>query len=108
MVRRCGKRVEQTQSPSRSRVAKDAMAAEWPDLTQQERDTAIEAARREGRRAARWFLAESADGGPAPLRDSRWARKQGGLERTSDRAVHRLALLLTMPVEHDYVDHVID
>jgi hypothetical protein len=83
------------------------MAAEWSDLTRAEQEQAVERAAEEGRAAVRWYLAERADGRPAPLRASRWAR-QTGMDDVSARGARELAATFTAPVEHDYVDHVID
>src|SRR5207302_4612988 len=85
------------------------MAAEWPDLTHRERERAVERAAQEGRLAARWSFGERADGRPgaAPLRASRWARQYDLLARSA-RAAREFAVTAAIPVEHDYVDHVID
>jgi hypothetical protein len=87
-----------------------AMAAPWPALTEAERDQAIAAARAEGRRAARWFLEEPADGSPTglSLRGSRWAQAHGGLEALPDDAFHLYAAAATVPDEADYVEWVIE
>ena len=85
------------------------MAAEWPDLTSAEQEQAVERAREEGRRAARWLFAERDDGrpGPAPVRATHWARGFG-LHAFSAAAALEYATNHTLAVEHDYVDHVID
>ena len=83
------------------------MAAEWPALTDRERERALERAAQEGWLAARWTFAEREDGRPGPLRACRWARKNR-THRVSAAAAHESAVAHTLPVEHDYVDHVID
>jgi hypothetical protein len=86
------------------------MAADWARLTNRERDQAIEAARREGRRAACWYLAEQVAESPDgnPLRSSRWAQKHEDLDRLDDSTFFLYVSLNTLACEDDYITYVIE
>ena len=104
------KMMNRSEARERNAVPPRLMAADWARLTNQERDQAIEAARREGRRAARWYLAEQAAESPCsnPLRGSRWARKHEDLDRLDDSTFFLYASLNTLACEDDYLTYVIE
>jgi hypothetical protein len=96
--------------PVRNCVPPRLMAADWTRLTDRERDQAMEAARREGRRAACWYLAEQVAESPhrSPLRDSRWAQQHEDLDRLDDSTFFLYVSLNTLACEDDYITYVIE
>lgn len=102
--------VNRAEARERNAVPPRLMAADWARLTDRERDQAIEAARREGRRAARWYLEEQAAERPAdnPLRGSRWAQQHEDLDRLDDATFFLYASLNTLACEDDYITYVIE
>ncbi len=86
------------------------LAADWARLSPEGQDQAIEIARHEGRRAARWYLAEAVDGSPdsVSLRNCRWAQTQGNLDRLPDHVFHLYATAHTVPCELDYYTFIVE
>jgi hypothetical protein len=98
------------QRPERQRRPRRLLAADWARLSPEAQDQAIEIARHEGRRAARWYLAEAVDGNPedASLRNCRWAQEHGDLDRLPDHIFYLYASASTMPCEGDYITFIVE
>jgi hypothetical protein len=86
------------------------LAADWTRLSEAAQAQAVAIARHEGRRAARWYLAEVPSGcGAVPsLRNSRWAAELAGLDQLDDQLLHLYASAHALPCEVDYVTYIVE
>jgi hypothetical protein len=91
-------------------VTQEIMVSPWRELSRSEQLAATEAARREGQRAARWYLVapEGEDAAGSNLRRSRWAQEHGSLDRIDDALLRRYAIAQSVTCEYHYVEHVIE
>lgn len=106
-------------------MPRSILASDWARLTDEERQQAIEMARREGRCAASWDLdgpaeqrpvgkARQTDRGRRPgtryphLRNSRWAREEAGTAELDDDTFFLYASMRTLPCEDDYITCVVE
>jgi hypothetical protein len=96
------------QAPS-GHDTQDLLAGDWGGLGERERRQALATARREGERAARWYLQGSRTGslGPRPLCRSPWAREHPETHRLDEAHLWLYACAQTVPGEQEYVRAVI-